>query len=86
MKNQTIILAAGISSRMKTYEPRCLIKINDKQIIDHQIDIVSKLFGKSISVVSGYKHSKIQKKFDKEKILVVENKKFLTSNKNKILI
>jgi len=77
MKNQTIILAAGISARMKSYEPRCLIQIGEKTIIDNQVSIVSKLFGKDITIVGGYKFSKIQKKFDKEKICVIENKNFL---------
>jgi len=80
MKNQTIILAAGISDRMKSYEPRCLIKIGEKTIIDNQINIISKLFGKDISVVGGYKYNRIQKKFDKQKISVIENKDFLNNS------
>lgn len=80
MKNQTVILAAGLSARMKTYEPRCLIKINDKAIIDYQIYAISQFFTSNITIVGGYKANKIIKKFADQKISVVNNKNFLTSN------
>ena len=34
---QVIILAAGARSRSKSYEPRCLLKYNNKTIIESSI-------------------------------------------------
>ena len=80
MKNQTIILAGGICARMKTYEPRSLLKIKDKSLIDYQIENVQKFFGKDITVVSGYKSYKLHKHLINHKINLVENKNYLSTN------
>lgn len=81
MKNQTIILTAGMSSRMKTYEPRSLLKIkDDTTLIEHQIKLVQQNFGCNIDIVIGFKGQKIQKKLSNSKINLVENNDFESSN------
>ena len=81
MKNQTIILTAGMSSRMKTYEPRSLLKIkDDTTLIEHQIKLVQQAFGSNIDVVIGFKGQKIQKKLSNSKINLIENDDFESSN------
>lgn len=81
MKNQTIILTAGMSSRMKTYEPRSLLKIKDDiTLIEHQIKLVQQSFGPKIDVVIGFKGQKIQKKLSNHKINLIENNNFDISN------
>lgn len=81
MKNQTIILTAGMSSRMKTYEPRSLLKIkDDTTLIEHQIKLVQQNFGPNIDVVIGFKGQKIQKKLSNHKINLIENNNFDVSN------
>jgi choline kinase len=79
-KNQTIILAAGVCARMKSHEPRSLLKIKEKTLIDYQISNVHKTFGKDITVVTGYKSCKLNKKLSDSKIKFIENKDFINTN------
>jgi len=60
---KAIILAAGRGSRMKSLtddRPKCLIKFNDKPLIDMQLEALREAGIKNISVVTGYKRELIK--------------------------
>jgi choline kinase len=63
-----IILAAGRGSRLKAEkksQPKCFTKINNKPLIDHQIDALSKIGVDEIYIITGFKKfffKKIKKK------------------------
>lgn len=78
---QIIILAAGIGARTKSYEPRCLLRFNNKKtILENQIDILGNIFNKAeISVVGGFGIDKIIKKIDK-RARIIENQMHETTN------
>ena len=38
------ILGAGVGSRIKSHEPRSLIKIGDKTLIEHQVSMIRNSF------------------------------------------
>ena len=53
-----IILAAGRGSRLKAEkksQPKCFTKINNKLLIDHQIDALSKIGVDEIYIITGFK-------------------------------
>lgn len=82
---QVIILAAGARSRSKSYEPRCLLKYNNKTIIEHQIEAIQATFSKAeITVVCGIEKNKIIKKLGNE-IRYVENQLFEETNSGESL-
>lgn len=61
---KAIILAAGDSKRLRPYTdnlPKCLIKINEKAIIDYQIEALIENNVKRINIVVGYFAEKIMK-------------------------
>tara|TARA_R100000005_G_scaffold45400_1_gene21610 strand:- start:890 stop:1597 length:708 start_codon:yes stop_codon:yes gene_type:complete len=67
------ILAAGSGSKIKSYEPRSLLKIKNKNLIYHQIDTIQNFFNKpEIITVVGCHANKIIKKI-KNKTRVIEN-------------
>ena len=58
-----IILSAGVGSRIKSNEPRSLIKIGKKTLIEHQIDVLNNSIDQhEIVGVFGYSIEKIIKK------------------------
>lgn len=80
------ILSAGISSRMKTHEPRSLLKIGNETLIEHQINIINAAFNENeIILVVGYKSEKIVKKIDGKKVRVIENQLFENTNSGESL-
>jgi choline kinase len=82
---QIIILSAGIGSRTKSYEPRCLLKYQNKVILDNQIDILSQKFSDSeISVVCGFDYQRIMKRVGK-RARIVENSNFENTNNGESL-
>lgn len=82
---QVIILNAGIGSRTKSYEPRCLLKYNNKTILDNQIEVILDKFPKSeISIVCGYELNKIVKKVDK-RARILENQIYDSTNSGESL-
>jgi choline kinase len=82
---QVIILAAGVGSRTKSYEPRCLLKVNKKVILDNQIEIITEKFTNvQISVVTGFDTNKIIKKVGKD-IRIVENQMYENTNSGESL-
>lgn len=75
------ILSAGISSRMKTHEPRSLLKINNKTLIEYQIETLNNVFKElEILLVVGYKSEKIIKKLQDHNIRIIENQLFDETN------
>lgn len=82
---QITILAAGVGSRTKSYEPRCLLKYDNKTILDNQIDTFAEVFNKAeISVVSGYDINRVIKKINK-RARVIENQNYQDTNNGESL-
>lgn len=82
---EVIILGAGVGARIKSYEPRSLIKIRNKTLIDHQIELINKYIPKnSITLVVGYDANKIIKKVY-GKVKIVENQIYNESNNGESL-
>jgi len=82
---QVVILAAGASSRTRSYEPRCLLKYNGKTILEHQLDAISNNIVKADAViVSGVENSKLLKKLDR-RIKTIENTRHESTNSGESL-
>jgi len=80
-----IILSAGVGSRIKSNEPRSLIKIGNKTLIEHQIDLINNnLVNHEIIGAFGYAIEKIIKKIY-GKIRVVENQVYEDTNNSESL-
>lgn len=74
------ILCAGVGNRIKSYEPRSTIKIGNKMLLEHQIDVVDSCFKHpEIICVSGYSSQKIIKRFS-DHVRIVENQLYETTN------
>jgi len=74
------ILSAGAGSRIKSYEPRSLLRIGDKSLIEHQISIIRECFeSPEIISVVGYDCERVIKKI-KNKTRIVENQLHDQSN------
>ena len=59
---RAIIIAAGLGSRLKNFTkntPKCMLEVNGKPIIEHQIDAYKSNGVETISVVRGYQKEKI---------------------------
>tara|TARA_R110002051_G_scaffold8124_1_gene34611 strand:- start:1948 stop:2676 length:729 start_codon:yes stop_codon:yes gene_type:complete len=80
-----IILSAGVGSRIKSNEPRSLIKIGGKTLIEHQINFVENNIEDAETIgVFGYSADKIIKKIA-GKIRIVENQIFDKTNNSESL-
>jgi len=80
-KFSVIIPAAGIGQRMKSYGPKCLIKVGNKSIIDNQLKHIYKYINNvEIIIVAGFEKDKLIKKFDNTSVKVVINENFETTN------
>ena len=78
-KERVLILAAGRGSRLKEltkYNPKCFIKIKNKEIINHQINEIKKNGVKKIGIVVGYK----KKKFERLGVKLFFNNNWKTTN------
>jgi choline kinase len=65
---KTITLCAGMGSRLSPLTdnvPKCLVKYNDKSILDHQLDVFYNCSLHNNSVVTGYLQEKITQKVRK---------------------
>lgn len=87
MTIQSIILAAGIGSRLRPItleKPKCMVKVNGIPIIEHQIRayLKSGIERKSIHVVVGYKSDFIKDFINANYpgIKIIENNNFLSTN------
>lgn len=82
---QVVILAAGASSRTRSYEPRCLLKYNGKTVLDSQLEAVSRNIPKAeVLIVSGVENSRLLKKLDR-KVKTVENSRHESTNSGESL-
>ena len=74
------ILSAGVGNKIKSYEPRALLKVAGKSILDTQIETVSNFFeGPDIVVAVGTHANRVIKKA-RDKVRIVENQLYKTSN------
>jgi hypothetical protein len=79
------ILAAGVGSRIKSYEPRSLLKIRDKTLIEHQLAVINSHFeDPEIICVVGYDSQRVIKKV-KNAARIVENQIYDTTNTSESL-
>ncbi len=75
-----IILCAGVGSRFKSKEPKCLTKIYDKAIIEYTLEKLNKInIKKKIIFATGYKEKLIRKK-TYSKYHYILNKKYKSTN------
>lgn len=66
-------LSAGAGSKIKSYEPRCLLKVKDQLLIDHQCNTVERFFKKpEIITVVGCHANRVIKKL-RNRTRIVEN-------------
>ncbi len=80
-----IILSAGIGSRIKSNEPRSLIKIGKKTLVEHQLDVLnSSVKSDEVIGVFGYSIEKIVKKIH-GKLRIVENQIYDKTNNSESL-
>ena len=64
-KTKTLIVAAGMGSRLKTHTknlPKCMLDFNDKTLLEHQLSAYRDCGIDNISVIRGYKKNKINYK------------------------
>jgi len=74
------ILSAGVGARIKSYEPRSMIKIGDKTLIEHQINTIQQCFKlPEIVTVIGFGADKIIKKI-RGSVRVIENQLYNETN------
>jgi choline kinase len=76
-----IVLASGKGSRLKGLTkntPKCLVKINGKEIISY-IEKIYYLFNK-VYIVTGYKHFKIKQRYNTQNITTIYNSKYRSTN------
>ena len=74
-----LILAAGKGTRLKELtrdNPKCLVKLDGKSIIQYQLDIFKNFNVEDIVLIAGYKSEKLE--FLSKKIIL--NKKYDTTN------
>tara|TARA_R100000008_G_scaffold47035_1_gene27793 strand:+ start:403 stop:1107 length:705 start_codon:yes stop_codon:yes gene_type:complete len=79
------ILSAGNGSRIKSYEPRSLLKIKGRYLIDHQVDTLNECFEhpEIISVVGCHANRVIKK--SKGRTRIIENQLYEESNSSESL-
>ena len=78
-KLKAILLVAGEGRRLRPYtldRPKCLVEINEKSLIDRQIEILESEGINNIVLIGGYKAEMLKNKGNKLKI----NKKFSETN------
>ena len=76
-----IILAAGKGSRLPSNlrkKPKCMVKINNKPILEHNLNFFNK-FKKKI-IITGYKNTYLKKFIKKNKFKEIYNKNYTTTN------
>ena len=79
------ILAAGVGVRIKSHEPRSLLKIRDRALIDYQIDAINGYFNTvDIVCVVGYDAQRVIKRV-RDSARIVENQLFDSTNNSESL-
>ena len=80
-----VILSAGVGTRIKSAEPRSLLKLGKKTLLEHQIEAIKRTFKEcEIIGVFGTGIDKIIKKSNKN-IRIVENQLFQETNNSESL-
>lgn len=78
------ILSAGVGSRIKSYEPRSMLRIGDKTLIEHQISTINNCFDSAeIIGVVGYDAQRIIRKINN--IRIIENQLYEITNASESL-
>lgn len=79
------LLSAGVGSKIKSYEPRCLLKLEDKTLIEHQQSVINNFFKRpEVIMVIGCQANKIIKKLQ-NKLRIVENQIYNETNSSESL-
>lgn len=79
---QAIILAAGRGSRLGALingAPKCMLKVGDKALIEHQYDALKKCGVERICVVVGYGANYVRKQLG-DRVEYIENVRFAETN------
>lgn len=79
---QAVILAAGLGRRIRSVSnalPKCLIEVNGKKILHHQLDVLRSRGIQDIVIVVGYLQEKIRD-FLRDTVRYVENPLYQESN------
>ncbi len=80
------ILSAGVGARIKSYEPRSMLRIGEKTLIECQIDALKNFFGDTEIVgVVGFEAQRIIKKLNGKPIRIIENQMYETTNTSESL-
>lgn len=76
----TIILAAGLGSRLGLNTPKCLVEIGGKAIIDYNLELLKDI--PNIYMVVGYEKEKVMEHVKKirEDVVFIENPDFRTTS------
>lgn len=78
MKVNGIILAAGLSSRMKAFKP--LLKLKEKTMIEHSIDSMFHAGVSQVIVVLGYRAEEVEAllsdKYDLSRLIFIQNRSY----------
>jgi NDP-sugar pyrophosphorylase family protein len=75
-----LIPAAGLGTRMRSYNAKPLIRIAKKTLIQHQLDIINNQWVKNtITIVAGYDANKVMNAVP-NKIIKVENESYENNN------
>ncbi len=82
---QAIILAAGYGRRLSGYtrEPKCLLGINNKPIIQHQLEMLKDFGIRDVVVVTGYASDKVEgflRSIDTVNVVTVHNPFYKMTN------
>ena len=84
---RAMILASGIGKRMMPLTndlPKCLIKLNGKTVLGHELDHILFFGIKNVIITTGYFEEKIKrfvkKNYPKLKVIYVKNEKYGKTN------
>jgi len=76
-KTSVVVLSAGLSQKMKTREPRSLLKFDGKLLIEKQYSAITSILDVGrFFLVAGYKLDKVAKKTSDLNIQIIENSRF----------
>lgn len=81
---KAVILAAGVGNRMRPLTekaPKCLLKVEGKAILDHQIDCLNRngIRKKDLVVVTGYRSTDLKAHIGHE-VTFIHNENYSTTN------
>ena len=76
-KLAAVILAAGLSSRMRDFKP--LLKLGGKTIIKHVLDTVRTAGTETVVVVTGYRAAEIEAHLRDESVIFAQNENYATT-------